>query len=221
MWKYILKRLVMMIPVLLGVLILVFALNELSPGDPATQLAGENATEAAIEAIREELGLNKPIIQRFVDYVYGIITKFDLGTSYQSRQPVTTEIMERFPTTALLQSSAASIGLPAGIISATKQYSWFDPDCHRGFHDWRVHAKLLAGPHEYPGLLHCSGMVAGLRLLRARILDHAGTYHWYQLSRHNLPDDPVQHAGGGAARTISARLVLRDRRKEKSFSSIF
>ena len=130
MWKYILKRLVMMIPVLLGVLILVFALNELSPGDPATQLAGENATEAAIEAIREELGLNKPIIQRFVDYVYGIITKFDLGTSYQSRQPVTTEIMERFPTTALLAGLsmllAIAIGLPAGIISATKQYSWFD-----------------------------------------------------------------------------------------------
>lgn len=130
MWKYILKRLVMMIPVLLGVLILVFALNELSPGDPARQLVGENASTEAIEAMREELGLNKPVVERFVDYVCGIVTRFDLGMSYQTRQSVTTEILERFPTTALLAGLsmllAIAIGLPAGIISATKQYSWFD-----------------------------------------------------------------------------------------------
>lgn len=130
MWKYILKRLVMMIPVLLGVLLLVFMLNELSPGDPATQLVGENASTEAIEAMREQLGLNKPVIQRFLDYVVGIVTRLDLGTSYQSRCPVRDEILERFPTTALLAALsmllAIAIGLPAGIISATKQYSLFD-----------------------------------------------------------------------------------------------
>ena len=130
MWKYVLKRLVMMIPVLLGVLLLVFALNELSPGDPATQLVGENASTEAIEAMREQLGLNKPVIERFFDYIYGIVTRLDLGTSYQSRCSVTDEILERFPTTALLAGLsmllAIAIGLPAGIISATKQYSWFD-----------------------------------------------------------------------------------------------
>ena len=130
MWKYILKRLAMMIPVLLGVLLLVFVLNELSPGDPATQLVGENASAEAIEAMQEQLGLNRPFVQRFFDYVYGIVTRLDLGTSYQSRCPVTDEILERFPTTALLAGLsmllAVAIGLPAGIISATKQYSWFD-----------------------------------------------------------------------------------------------
>ena len=130
MWKYILKRLVMMIPVLLGVLLLVFMLNALSPGDPATQLVGENASTEAIEAMREQLGLNKPLVQQFCDYVIGVVTRLDLGTSYQSRCPVRDEILERFPTTALLAALsmllAIAIGLPAGIISATKQYSLFD-----------------------------------------------------------------------------------------------
>lgn len=130
MWKYILKRLIMMVPVLLGVLLLVFMLNALSPGDPATQLVGENASTEAIEAMREQLGLNKPIVQRFIDYVVGVVTRLDLGTSYQSRCPVRDEILERFPTTALLAALsmllAIVIGLPAGIISATRQYSLFD-----------------------------------------------------------------------------------------------
>ena len=130
MWKYILKRLLMMIPVLLGVLLLVFMLNAFSPGDPATQLVGENASAEAIEAMREQLGLNKPVVQRFIDYVAGVVTRLDLGTSYQSRCPVRDEILERFPTTALLAALsmllAIAIGLPAGIISATKQYSLFD-----------------------------------------------------------------------------------------------
>ncbi|MDE7011481.1 MAG: ABC transporter permease [Oscillospiraceae bacterium] len=130
MWKYILKRLLMMIPVLLGVLLLVFMLNAFSPGDPATQLVGENASAEAIEAMREQLGLNKPVVQRFIDYAAGVVTRLDLGTSYQSRCPVRDEILERFPTTALLAALsmllAIAIGLPAGIISATKQYSLFD-----------------------------------------------------------------------------------------------
>ena len=105
-------------------------LNAFSPGDPATQLVGENASAEAIEAMREQLGLNKPVVQRFIDYVAGVVTRLDLGTSYQSRCPVRDEILERFPTTALLAALsmllAIAIGLPAGIISATKQYSLFD-----------------------------------------------------------------------------------------------
>ena len=130
MWKYILKRLLMMIPVLLDVLFLVFMLNEMSPGDPATQLVGENASTEALEAAREELGLNKPPIERFIDYAVGVVTRLDLGKSYSSRCPVRDEILERFPTTALLAALsmllAIAIGLPSGIISATKQYSVFD-----------------------------------------------------------------------------------------------
>lgn len=130
MWRYILKRLLLMIPVLLGVLLVVFILNELSPGDPARQIAGEGAKTEAVEQIREELGLNKPAIVRFGEYVYGVVTRLDLGTSYASKQPIRDEILERFPTTALLAGLSMvlslSIGLVAGIISATRQYSIFD-----------------------------------------------------------------------------------------------
>ena len=162
MWKYILKRLLMMIPVLLGVLLLVFMLNAFSPGDPATQLVGENASAEAIEAMREQLGLNKPVVQRFIDYVAGVVTRLDLGTSYQSRCPVRDEILERFPTTALLAALsmllAIAIGLPAGIISATKQYSLFDrlgtvvsmigvsmPNFWQGLMNILVFAVMLSG----------------------------------------------------------------------------
>lgn len=130
MYRYILKRLAMMIPVLIGVLLIVFILGEIAPGDAATQLAGEGASQADVEAIREELGLNRPMLERFAEYVYGLVTRLDLGTSYQTKQAVSTEILERFPTTLLLAGLsillAILIGLPVGIISATKQYSIFD-----------------------------------------------------------------------------------------------
>ena len=130
MYRYILKRLAMMIPVLIGVLLIVFILGEIAPGDAATQLAGEGASQADVEAIREELGLNRPMLDRFAEYVYGLVTRLDLGTSYQTKQAVSTEILERFPTTLLLAGLsillAILIGLPVGIISATKQYSIFD-----------------------------------------------------------------------------------------------
>ena len=133
MYKYILKRLVMMIPVLLGVLFIVFVLNELTPGDPAREMAGEHATEEDVEKLRGELGLDKPFIIRFGNYVVNIVTKGDLGRSMTTKQSVLKEVSERFPTTFLLTVVSMSVtlllGVPAGIISATKQYSWIDNLC--------------------------------------------------------------------------------------------
>lgn len=130
MYKYILRRLLMMIPVLLGVLLIVFLIIEITPGDPAKIMLGESATDEAIESLREEMGLNDPFITRFFNYVKGVVTKFDLGISYNSKRPVMTEILERFPKTVLLASLSALIsvvmGITLGIISATKQYSIFD-----------------------------------------------------------------------------------------------
>lgn len=134
MWKYILKRLIMLIPVLLGVILIIFFLNEITPGDPARELAGDMASEEDVEELREELGLNRPFLIRFGDYVFKLVTQGDLGTSYQTKQPVLTEVMERFPTTLLLTVLSTilmlGVGIPLGIVSATRQYSLLDNICN-------------------------------------------------------------------------------------------
>ena len=130
MYKYVFRRILMLIPVLLGVLLLVFFLNHLMPGDPARQLAGESASAEDIQRIYTDLGLDKPLIVQFGDYVFRLVTRFDLGISYQNKLSVGKEIATRFPTTFLLAVvsilCALLIGIPAGIISAVKQYSILD-----------------------------------------------------------------------------------------------
>lgn len=130
MYRYILKRLLMLLPVLLGVLLIIFVLSEITPGDAARQLAGEFASEEDVQAIREELGLNRPFLERFFSYLAGLVTRGDLGVSYQTGQPVIQEIADRFPTTLLLalvsMLFSILIGIPTGIISAIRQYSWID-----------------------------------------------------------------------------------------------
>ena len=119
-----------MIPVLLGVLFIVFTINHFGPGDPVASLLGGNYTQEQYDAKEAELGLDKPFLTQFVNYVVGIVTEFDLGTSYQSKRPVSTEILERFPTTLYLGLIGVAltviVGVPFGIISATKQYSALD-----------------------------------------------------------------------------------------------
>ena len=133
MWKYILKRLIMLIPVLLGVIFIIFVLNEITPGDPARALAGDMDSEEDVERLRESLGLNRPFFVRFFSYVVNLAAKGDFGTSYQTKQPVFSELMDRFPTTLLLAGLSTvfmlTIGIPLGIISATRQYSVFDNIC--------------------------------------------------------------------------------------------
>ena len=119
-----------MVPVLLGVILVVFIMNHISPGNPARILAGENASEEAVAALTEELGLNDPLYIQFFNYVKGIVTKFDLGTSYQTKRPVIDELMDRFPTTAKLAllsiCISAVVGISLGIISAVKQNTIID-----------------------------------------------------------------------------------------------
>ncbi len=130
MLKYILKRLVMMIPVLIGVSFVVFTMMYFTPGDPARIILGESAKEHEVEAFRDELGLNDPFLLQYGNYLKNLTLKGDLGTSYSTGKPVTEEIVNRFPTTMLLAAMsillAALIGIPVGIIAATKQYSVFD-----------------------------------------------------------------------------------------------
>ena len=92
MGKYIAKRMLMAIGVLIGVSLFIFILLDLAPGDPAKLILGETATPEAVAALREEMGLNRPLLIRWADYIIGIITRGDFGTSYKSGEAVFVEI---------------------------------------------------------------------------------------------------------------------------------
>lgn len=129
MYKYILKRLVMLIPVIIGVTFIVFFILNLAPGDPAAIILGDQATAEALAMKREELGLNDPLLVRYFNYMLGVL-QGDLGTSYKNSIPVWNQVIERFPNTAILAVCgiliALVIGIPVGILSAKKQYSALD-----------------------------------------------------------------------------------------------
>ena len=129
MLKYIGKRLLLMIPVILGISFILFTIMDLTPGDPARIILGDFASQQEIEALREEMGLNDNFFVRYGRYVGDAVTG-DLGKSYRSNTPVVEEIAARFPATLqialLAMLIAVAIGIPIGIISAVKQYSIAD-----------------------------------------------------------------------------------------------
>lgn len=129
MRKYITKRLLMMVILLLGMTFIVFASLYFAPGDPAEIAAGASATEADIEAMREYLGLNRPFIVQYGTYLINLLHG-DLGTSYITRQPIFDELLIRLPNTLNLALSsmifACVIGIPLGVIAAIKKDSLLD-----------------------------------------------------------------------------------------------
>ncbi|MET3291582.1 UNVERIFIED_CONTAM: peptide/nickel transport system permease protein [Brevibacillus sp. OAP136] len=129
MFVYIIRRLFQMIPVLLGVILVVFLIMQMVPGDPALLLAGEGASAENVAKIRHQLGLDQPVMLQYMHYV-GNVVQGDLGTSLRSNLPVLDEIMTRLPITIELALASIFItivlGMLAGIISATKQYSFAD-----------------------------------------------------------------------------------------------
>ena len=129
MIAYILRRIIMLIPVLFGVTLVSFSLLHLVPGDPAEILGGQEATRADIDRIRKEYGLDQPLIVQYVRFV-GNAARGDLGISIQSRHPVRELLLQRLAFTLQLSLAsvlvAAALGLLAGIISSTRQYSFFD-----------------------------------------------------------------------------------------------
>lgn len=130
MTRYIFKRLLLVIPVLIGVVLIVFTINYFTPGDPVVGLLGNNFTQEQYDAKRAELGLDESYLVQFFNYVKGIVTEFDLGDSYQNSRPVNMEIQGRFPTTLALGLLSVLVtvvvGVPFGVLSATKQYSALD-----------------------------------------------------------------------------------------------
>lgn len=129
MASYIIRRLLLVIPVLFGVSLLVFSMIRLIPGDPAIFIAGEHASQDDIEEIRENLGLTRSFPVQYAVFIRNLV-RGDLGHSTRTNRPVTSEIWDRFPNTIKLASAsmliASLIGLTAGIISATRRYSLAD-----------------------------------------------------------------------------------------------
>lgn len=126
---FIVRRIFQLLFLLLGISFIVFMSMHLAPGDPATIIGGPTATESDLEAIREDLGLNRPVLIQYVDYLKGVV-KGDFGYSYQNSQPVSEAIASRFPNTIKLATAsiivAVIIGIIAGMISAMRQNSWLD-----------------------------------------------------------------------------------------------
>jgi peptide/nickel transport system permease protein len=129
MTTYILRRLLLAIPVLLGVSFLVFWSIRMIPGDPAVAIAGELATPELVAKVREDMGLDQPILVQYSRYLWRTL-QGDMGRSVKSNLPVAKEIIDRLPKTLTLAFTAlilsAVIGIPIGIFSATKPNSWFD-----------------------------------------------------------------------------------------------
>jgi len=126
MVRYIIRRLVLLIPILLGVALITFLIMHLIPGDPARVMAGITASDADVEAIRARLGLDQPLFVQFWEFLKGLV-QGDLGTSLRTRRPVALEIQERFFATASLAAMAIAfsiaMSIPLGIFAARRQHS--------------------------------------------------------------------------------------------------
>lgn len=129
MLRYIAKRLLLMIPVLLAITLVVQLLIDITPGDPARMLLGVNATEEKVEELREKMGLDDPFVVRYGRYIWNLLHG-DFGSSYVTQRTVVEEVQTRFPYTlklvvvSLLMSLV--IGLPVGVFAATHQNKWSD-----------------------------------------------------------------------------------------------
>ena len=129
MVKYVIKRLLALIPVILGVTFLVFMIMQLAPGDAAKLILGESATQEQVEELREEMGLNDPAVVQYGRYMLNFV-QGDLGTSYSTKRPVAEEVFSRFPYTFNLSIVAGVVSIllaiPLGILAAVKQNTLFD-----------------------------------------------------------------------------------------------
>jgi peptide/nickel transport system permease protein len=129
MLRFVIRRLLLLVPILIGLSILVFFWIRALPGTPATALLGERATPEAVAAIREQYGLDDPLYQQYFRYV-GTLLDGDFGTSVISRRPVFEEFKDRFPATVELALAAmvfsVAVGIPLGFLAAKRYGTWLD-----------------------------------------------------------------------------------------------
>lgn len=129
MGRYIMKRILISIPIIIGITIITFYLLNVVPGDPVVLMMKEHISPDVLERVKAEMNLNDPIYVRYLKFMWGAIHG-DLGRSYKLKRNVAELIWEAFPNTVILSFAAIiiawGIGIPAGIISAVKQYSFID-----------------------------------------------------------------------------------------------
>ena len=129
MLAFIVRRLLLSIPTLFGVLVVVFLLLNVAPGDPVGEMVGERADPETIARLRKELHLDEPLLSQFTHYAGGVL-RGDFGNSYITQRPIITDIRERFPKTLLLAGSAmflaSVLGITLGVLSARNPGGWFD-----------------------------------------------------------------------------------------------
>ncbi|MGI6784568.1 MAG: ABC transporter permease [Aminivibrio sp.] len=171
MTKYIFRRLIIMIPIIIGVTLIVFTILEMTPGDPAKMMLGDGATLEQFQAFNEKFGTDKPFYYRFFNYILQLFTRFDFGTSWLTSRPVLDTLKARVPVTLIISISsvtfASLLGVSIGVISAVKQYSKLD-------YTARLTAMVLAAvPVFWLGM-----MLAILFALKLRWLPSSGIGSW-------------------------------------------
>ncbi len=170
MTKLIINRLILIFPIILGISIILFAIMDLTPGDPAQLILGETNTEQAIQQLRTELGLDSNFAVRYVRYV-GNALRGDFGISYRTRNPVFEDVFSRFPHTLWITLLAilffTTIGILVGVISAVKQYSLTDTLSQSGT------LILSSVPDFWLGL-----MLLILFSVKLKLFPLSGVYHW-------------------------------------------
>lgn len=130
MYRYVIHRLLMLIPILLLVSFIIFTITALTPGDPARNFLPYEASQEQVDEMNRQLGFDRPFLVRYFSYMHNVVFRFDLGVSYYTKLPVASEIIARMPLTIAIAFFgilvATIIGVPIGILSAVKQYSITD-----------------------------------------------------------------------------------------------
>ena len=130
MYRYVLKRILFLIPTILGVIFIIYFVLNLTPANPGRSILGVSAPQEAVDQLNEELGYNDPLIVKYCKYIKQLVVDHSFGTSYFTKQSVMDEVLPRFWVTLKLSMIgiviSTLIGVPLGILTAVKQYSIWD-----------------------------------------------------------------------------------------------
>ena len=130
MYRYVLKRILFLIPTILGVIFIIYFVLNLTPGNPGRSILGVSAPQEAVDQLNEELGYNDPLLVKYARYVKNLVVDQSFGTSYFTGQDVADEVLPRFGVTLKLSVIgiiiSTLVGVPLGILTAVKQYSVWD-----------------------------------------------------------------------------------------------